>query len=223
MIQLMVVPNASNRKVGKGCGTTYRKVGDASKGEGTCPPGCKHLQTGECYAIQGIFTRMAQTRAGNRYDDIAMFDKNKKDDIRFLVGGDSFIHIPEHPRKWGLDVPYIRMITTYAHANPHRGFWMYCHDIRVFVADMPADIVWPSNIEVIASCDTDEDRAWAQSKGFRTARVIDTPEEKADGEVFCPYDRALWHGKTHDQIKVRCETCRLCFNDGPQDIAFLKH
>lgn len=222
--ELHVVPSSDNRKLGCGVATTYRGVGDAAQDNGTCPSNCTLLQTGDCYTRKGR-TNLWQARARKRHDNVQDLLSKGATLVRLHTTGDFFKQDPSAPRGYTLDWEYFRDIRDLALANPRVEIYTYCHDLRTLLwgwaqHELLADL--PRNFTIVASVDNLEDRAWAKKHFFRTARVIDRMEDIAEGEVFCPYDKALHHGKTSKEIKVRCNTCRLCFDNGKQDIAFLK-
>lgn len=223
--ELHVVPSSDNAKLGCGVATTYRSVGDAAQEDGTCPSGCMLLRKRKCYTMDGR-ANIWQRRAKEKRDDVAMLGRKGARYVRLHTTGDWFKFDPDAPLGYSLDWEYFRDVRDWALANPHVQIWTYCHDIKTFLMgwaqhECHADL--PRNLTIVASCDTEEDRAYAKKHFFRTARVIEEPSDIAEGEVFCPYDKALRHGKTSKQIKVRCISCQLCFNSGKQDIAFLRH
>jgi len=227
--ELMVVGNSDNRKLGNGVGVTYRPVGDSGLQAGSCPSTCMFLHhpdpSVKCYTVDGFFTRMHQDRSRTRRDQFDGLIKSKAKLVRHHVTGDCFKHDATHERGYVLDVEYISDLFQFHTDNPDIGGYTYCHDIQAFWQDLPDHHKewWPANFHLVASVDNAEQRAYAKALGFRTARVIRSLDEIAHGEVFCPYDKALFYGKHNKDIKVRCASCRLCFNEGKQDIAFLLH
>jgi hypothetical protein len=145
--------------------------------------------------------------------------------IRLQTTGD--FYKPDGLGGYTTDLEYVADVIAFCKANPHRLVWTYTHDIRRFVADTGLSYIAgniPPNFFLLASTEDDETKAWAHAHGFRTARVIKTEPERASDEIFCPYDRALHHGKTGKEISVRCVTCQLCWK-APEGkhIAFLQH
>lgn len=221
--ELHVVSSSDNEKLGCGVATTYRPVGDAAKGEGTCASDCSLLLEGKCYTLKGK-TNLWQRRSSEKHDDVSKLGDKRAPFVRLHTSGDFFKKDPNSPVGYSLDWEYFRDVRDWAIANPTVQVWTYCHDIRMLLHgwaqhEILCDL--PRNFEIVASCDTHEDRSYAKKHFFRTARVIRTPDEIAEGEVFCPYDKAQYHGKKASEIKVRCTSCRLCFDNGKQDIAFL--
>lgn len=229
MYPLHVVPFTENEKLGSGVATTYRPVGDASKGEGTCSGNCQLLHSKKCYTYKGK-THMWQRRSWDRHDSLDKITANKGKRpklVRLHTSGDFFT---TRKGRCVTDMAYVSDVLRFARENPDILIFTYCHDIVQLLSDLDPtgmlrhDDIFPSNMVVIASCDTQEQVLFAKARGFRTARVIDHESDRNPRtEVFCPYDRALHHGKTSRQIAVRCTSCRLCFDDKARDIAFLKH
>lgn len=73
--------------------------------------------------------------------------------------------------------------------------------------------------QVMASVHSEDERARAKGRGFRTFRVIGDPSEVGEGEILCP-------NTTHG---VQCADCGLCDGstgvdwDGRKDIAIVAH
>lgn len=223
MFQLHVVPSSENEKVGP-CATTYRPVGDSAEGEGTCPSGCPHLKSKECYTFKGK-TRLWTGRSSEKYDDPAKMASKLSKYWRWDTAGDNFKRDPMSPKGYSVDMPYVNAKIKACKDNPWATSWGYCHDIMQWVADtglFPKAGNMPSNFHLLASCEDLEMKAFAIAHGFKTARVINSEDERAKDEIFCPYDRAQYYGKTAKEIKVRCVTCRLCW-EAPEgmNIAFL--
>lgn len=76
-LQMLCTPLTQNAKLGAGVATTYRPVGDASKGEGTCPSGCSLLPNRPdrkpddpiCYTT-GFLVDRQQQASRTRYDNL---------------------------------------------------------------------------------------------------------------------------------------------------------
>lgn len=225
MYPLHVVPSSMNAKVGP-CATTYRPVGDSAEDEGTCPSCCPHLKSGECYTFKGK-ANLWQRRSAMKADKMAALVSKGAMFIRFLTTGDWFKRNPDAPKGYSVDLEHADDAVTVCRDNPKVDAWSYCHDIMQWVADtglFPKAGNMPKNFHLLASCEDLEMKAFAIAHGFKTARVIDTEADRAEDEIFCPYDRALHHGKTGAQIKVKCVNCQLCWK-APEgkNIAFLKH
>ena len=58
-----------------------------------------------------------------------------------------------------------------------------------------------------------------QSAGWRTARIIQTPDEVAPNESLCPVDVAKYNRK---EPSTNCAKCRKCFAGGSDNIAFVQ-
>ena len=52
----------------------------------------------------------------------------------------------------------------------------------------------PSNLQILASCHSLKDKEEFNAAGWKTARVIDEPEERTADEVLCPFDLAKRRG-----------------------------
>lgn len=224
MYPLHVVPSSENSKVGP-CATTYRPVGDSAKGEGTCPSCCPHLNAG-CYTYKGK-TRLWATRSANTFNSMSKVTSKAMRFIRFLTAGDWMKHDPGSDTGYSVDLEHANDAVMVCRVNPWATAWSYCHDIKQWVKDtglFPAAGNMPKNFHLLASCEDQAMKDFAIAHGFKTARVITSESERAEDEIFCPYDRALHHGKTNREIKVRCVTCQLCWK-APEgkNIAFLKH
>jgi len=192
---LKVTASGGNRKLGIGVATTYRPVGD------TCPQDCKMLEKG-CYAKRHHVGRL-QSKSRELSDslDIAR-------DARFIrhhVSGDVFVGDR-------LDVEYVQMLIDWHTANPHVTGWLYTHRLEAWVVNgFTADTI-PSNLEVIASVDTESERLYAKKHGFKYARIeVDADRPLASNEVLCPFDKQKDKGKTLEDIKTNCRDCQLCF------------
>jgi len=194
---LKVTASGGNRKLGKGVATTYRPVGD------TCPQDCKMLEKG-CYAKRsfvGIHQR------ASRDNDHSLDKARNALFIRHHVSGDVFVNDV-------LDVEYVQMLIDWHTANPLVNGWMYTHRISAWVdAGFTADKI-PSNLEVIASVDTEAERVYSIEHGFKYARIeVDADKSLAKNEVLCPFDKKKDAGAYADDIKVTCRDCQLCFAD----------
>lgn len=227
MYQLKVVPNSQNNKLGCGVATTYRPVGEAGSGNGTCPDTCQLLAEGKCYTFKGK-TAIWQRKSKECFDDVNRLSEKQAEYVRVHTSGDFFkysvTHTHTHKRSYCVDTQYVSDLMRWCSDNPKKKVWTYCHDIMAFVEDTGLSYKEnniPKNFWIVASCDTQEQKEFALFHGFKTARVIKTMGEVTHDELFCPYDKALHHGLKGSTISVRCTNCQLCFKDG-KNIAFLK-
>ncbi len=74
---------------------------------------------------------------------------------------------------------------------------------------------------VMASVETLEQRAAAKATGYRTFRIVSSPEDLAPGEILCPASKEAGHRTT-------CASCLLCNgsrgpDDTRKDIAVVAH
>ncbi len=208
----LVKARTSNRKLGAGVGTTYRPVGEAAKNEGTCPSNCPFLQSRHCYAMRHL-VQMVATKAAKVSHDLDKLLEYGDKYVRLHTSGDFFCQT-------GLDVPYLEAVIDWCRQHPGITVWTYTHGIREFVKHGFTAEKMPSNLHIVASCDSLDDKAFAQVHGFRAARVILQVEDKLMDETFCPYDYEKRKGK---KPTSNCRDCQLCFNPKhAKDIAFLK-
>jgi hypothetical protein len=210
MLQLKVIPNSGNRKVGIGVGVTYRPVGP------TCPQDCPLLEKG-CYAKRGmtVFAAKASTDCDHDLRDLA---DSPSDLVRHCISGDAF-------KDDELDEEYVDGVIEFHDTHDIEGY-MYTHRIKDWVdAGYSNGYNIPDNMTVVASVDSLEERRLAKLAGFKTARVIDEASEAVKGEVLCPFDKQVHDGVLVDDIKTTCENCRMCFGKEHKrlDIAFIKH
>ena len=205
LTQTKVVRVSGDRKTGP-VSATYRPVG------ATCPP-CELAGNG-CYAERGrvaIHAKRSAEETGD-LDNAAGMDL-----VRHMVSGDWF-------RTWGafqrLDREYVQRVLDWHRGQPRTLGWSYTHRYDVWDRAGLGPDAWPENFIVLASCDDLETAQAAQAAGWTTARVIESREELAEIEIFCPYDKAK-HAETLPT--VTCRTCRLCW-EAPhgKHIAFLK-
>lgn len=212
----MITPLTSNVKLGDNMATSYRSVGDAGTGLGTCPSTCPLLNNG-CYTRK-YHTAIQQNRSRTRYDAFERFLEKGAKIVRLHTTGDFFKTIEGG---YALDTDYLNDFLEFAQLNLDVTFYTYTHDISKFLElGYTADSM-PRNFYLLASVESAEEAFLARAAGFKTARVITTLEQKADNEVFCPYDYYK-----HKKIakNVTCSTCRLCFNSkNSKNIAFMKH
>lgn len=216
MVSTLITPLSSNAKLGFGVATTYRPVGDSSKNEGTCSPKCPFLSTGECYAMHGL-VKMQMLKSQSKDDSLERLKKRGVEFVRLHTSGDFFID-------GDLDVAYFEEVLEFAFNNPKMVIWSYCHDVAKLIAKGYSykNKSFPSNFHLLASVDSLEERTFVKSHGYRSARVIDAPEDRVTGEILCPYDKSLY---LKVKPKVKCMTCGLCFKAkfDEFDIAFVKH
>jgi len=167
-----------------------------------------------CYAKRG-FVGIHQIASNDTNHSL----DNAKDArfIRHHVSGDVFINDR-------LDVEYVQMLVDWHAANPFTTGWMYTHRIQAWVDAGFTSAVIPSNLEVIASVDTENERLYALEHGFKYARIeVDADKPLASNEVLCPFDKKKDKGSYTDDIKVTCRNCQLCFADKHtgRDIVFM--
>jgi len=207
MQSLKVTGRGENRKLGIGVATTYRPVGS------TCPQDCKMLEKG-CYAKRG-FVGIHQIASRDTHHSL----DNARDArfIRHHVSGDVFTNDR-------LDVKYVQEIIDWHMAHPFATGWMYTHRIQAWVeAGFTADVI-PSNLEIIASVDTENERLYAMKHGFKYARIEVNPDKPLpSNEVLCPFDKKKDKGSKTEDIKVTCRDCQLCFGaeHTGRDIVFM--
>lgn len=221
----LISPSTENKKLGKGVATSYRPVGDASQGLGTCPATCPHLPAngGKCYTRK-YHVNLQQKHSASRNDDIARLQVKGAKLARLHTSGDWFKADPNSPGGYELDFEYIYEVIRFCEENPDFTIWTYTHDVSklirhgfTYVNEKPL----PSNLHIVASVETPTEQWIAKEYGFRTARVIESKDECDAGRTLCPYDLALANGV---KPKATCAECKLCFNSNhKKDIAFIKH
>ena len=219
MNQTLIAPSSTNAKLGAGVATTYRPVGDSSKGEGTCSSKCPLLISGACYATKS-FTNWNQAKARERSDSLDRLLEKGAQFVRLHTSGDFFVNDE-------LDTEYFEEVVAWCKKHPKITVWTYCHNvIKIVEAGYAYSFGnMPKNLFIVASVDTLTERGLCSFYGFKTARVIDTPTEVEQNEVLCPYDKALYNNKgVKKAIPIKCVSCKMCFNPRQKrDIAFLKH
>lgn len=216
----LISPLTANAKLGPGVATNYRPVGDAAKGEGTCPSTCALLPSngGRCYT-RSFLVNNQQRNSWKRNDPLSRFLEKGVKLIRLHTSGDFF-----RPGETGheLDQPYLDQVIQFSRDNPEVTVYTYTHDVKKLIDSgySYTNQSFPENLHIVASCDTLIDKAVAMGAGYRVARVIQTIEEKESNETFCPYDLAL-HRK--EKPKTTCKKCTLCYNPKHlKNIAFLQ-
>jgi hypothetical protein len=221
----LISPSTENKKLGKGVATSYRPVGDASQGLGTCPATCPHLPAngGKCYTRK-YHVNLQQLRSNGRNDDIAKLQIKGAKLARLHTSGDLFKADSNSPDGYELDFEYINEVIRYCNENPDLTIWTYTHDVAKLIRHGYTYVDekrLPKNLHIVASVETPVQQHIAKEYGFRTARVIDTKEECEVTRTLCPYDLALANGV---KPKTTCAECKLCFNPiHKKDIAFIKH
>ena len=222
----LIAPITANVKLGKKVATNYRPVGNSAMGLGTCPSGCKLLDasTGlasQCYTKK-FHTNLQQNNSRQRSDSMDRFLLKGAELIRLHTTGDFFKPNADTVKGYSLDLEYWTDVLQFAIDNPQVTIYTYTHDIQELVDNGIHGDNLPANFKIVASCDTPVQSYVAKAHGFKTARVIDTPDDLEAGEVFCPYDKATYNGVSHSKHGVTCEKCKLCFT-GKHNIAFLRH
>lgn len=205
---LKVTPAGANSKLGMGVGTTYRPVGL------TCPNDCPLLGNG-CYAQRGRVAMM-QARSKNDNHDLMRMAGNTL--VRHLVSGD-WLKTLKDGRK-ALDKAFVRSVIA-LHVNcPWLTGWGYTHAAKRFQAAgiNPCDL--PSNLHILASCDTVSQKQEHNAAGWRTARVIQELNERTKDEFVCPVDAQKRAGIPPER-RTTCARCKACFAT-TKNIAFLK-
>lgn len=205
---LKVTPRGHNAKLGIGVGTTYRPVGL------TCPPDCPLLDGG-CYAQRG-HVGIQQSRS--KHDDHDLMTTTSNTLVRHLVSGDWL-----KPTKDGrriLDVFLVRDVIALHQKCPWLVGWGYTHARKRFTAAGFTPKGLPSNLHILASCDSVESKAEHNAAGWRTARVINEIADKQPDEFVCPVDAQKRAGIPQER-RTTCARCQACFAS-TKNIAFLK-
>jgi hypothetical protein len=205
---LKVTPRGHNAKLGLGVGTTYRPVGL------TCPSDCP-LLNGGCYAQRG-HVAIQQSRSKNDDHDLMTLGGNTL--VRHLVSGD-WMKTLKDGRKW-LDKAFIRSVIALHVKCPWLTGWGYTHAADKFrkAGINPSDL--PSNLHILASCDTVSQKQEHNAAGWRTARVIQELADRTKDEFVCPVDAQKRAGIPQER-RTTCAQCKACFNTS-KNIAFLK-
>ena len=205
---LKVVASGNNAKLGAGVATTYRPVGI------TCPNSCPLLNNG-CYAQRGRVGIHEKASASNNHDLIRLGGNTL---VRHLVSGD-WLRPLKSGRK-ALDRALVRSVIALHKKCPWLVGWGYTHARGDWTKAgiSPSDL--PSNLHMLASCDSAEEKAEHNAAGWRTARVIDEPSERQPDEFLCPVDAQKRKGVPAEK-RTTCARCKACF-DTQKNIAFLK-
>lgn len=205
---LKVVPFAANTKLGPGVGTTYRPVGT------TCPNECPLLNHG-CYAQRG-HVAVHEKRSEVDNDDLMKLANNQL--ARHLVSGD-WLKTLKNGRK-ALDRALVRSVIALHRKCPWLVGWGYTHARAAWTKAGIGTSDLPSNLHILASCDSLEEKAEHNAAGWRTARVIQEPEERQPDEFLCPVDAQKRNGVPRAS-RTTCARCKACFTTD-KNIAFLK-
>lgn len=205
---LKVVPNGDNAKLGPGVGTTYRPVGI------TCPTSCPLLGNG-CYAQKGHVAIHAAKSADDNHNLTKLAGNTL---ARHLVSGD-WLKTLKTGRKV-LDQAFVRAVITLHRKAPWLVGWGYTHAAGEWdkAGIGPKDL--PSNLHILASCDSSEEKAKHNANGWRTARVIQEANERQADEFLCPVDSQKRKGVPAEK-RTTCARCKACFAT-TKNIAFLK-
>ena len=222
MRQMLISPKTANAKLGAGVATTYRPVGDAAQGLGTCPGTCPHLPAngGGCYTRKFLVNRQ-QNLSRERFDELDRLLLKGSKLVRLHTSGDFFTADDQGGHK--LDTDYLTEVIDWCKANPEITVWTYTHDVQKLIdaGFSYSENSFPKNLHIVASVESTEERTMAKSHGFRTAQVINTVQDQEKDTTLCPYDLALNNGV---KPTTTCANCTLCFNSKhKKDIAFLKH
>jgi len=230
MVKNLIAPITANNKLGtdksKGIivATSYRPVGDAGRGLGTCPSTCAMLNketgiAGDCYTKKFLVNNQ-QRNSNDRNDDLSKFLEKGATFVRLHTSGDFF---KTCDNGYELDTEYLDSVIDFARNNPTVTFWTYCHDVSKLIDSgyTYSGNSFPKNLHITASCDDIESVNEAKKYGYRTARVITSVSSKMSSETLCPFDKALHENK---KPNTTCAKCTLCFNHNhTKDIAFLMH
>jgi len=205
----LVCVSGGNSKLGAGVATTYRPVGV------TCPRDCGMLE--ECYARRGRVCLVAR-RSEGRDDPLRALAGNTL--VRHLVSGDWLRPTADGRRV--VDRELLREAIEVHSSAPWLVGWGYTHaaDQIDRVGLGPGSGCWPSNFVVLASCESLERARELQSRGWRTARVIQRVEDRAAGELLCPVDAQKRAG-VESKSRTTCARCRACF-EGERNVALLQ-
>lgn len=201
---LHVMESTGNAKLGP-IAATYRPVGP------TCPP-CGAAEI--CYAKRG-HVGIWQRRSKLKQDSFGKL--NGAPFVRHEVSGDSFKTTANG--KQILDRSYVTDKINYHRSNPWCSGFGYTHRAESWDSAGLGPQTWPENFVTLASCETLEDAKKYQSTGWRTARIIQTPQDVAPNESLCPVDVAKYNRK---EASTNCAKCRKCFAGGSDNIAFVQ-
>lgn len=205
---LKVTPYGQNAKLGLGVGTTYRPVGL------TCPSDCPLLGNG-CYAQRG-HVAIQQAASARDNHDLSRLAGNAL--VRHLVSGD-WLKTLKDGRKI-LDRVLVRSVIELHKKCPWLTGWGYTHAADRFQRAGITPDTLPSNLHILASCDSAEQKAEHNANGWRTARVIDELSDRQPDEFVCPVDAQKRAGIPLVN-RTSCARCKACFATN-KNIAFLK-
>lgn len=205
---MIVVANGKNAKLGPGVGTTYRQVGP------TCPSNCP-LLNGGCYAQRG-YVAIHAARADDDHSSLMRLAGNTL--CRHLVSGDWLKTLKSGKKT--LDKAFVQAVIKLHRLCPWLTGWGYTHAATEWnkAGIGPKDL--PSNLHILASCDSAEEKAAHNANGWRTARVINEATERQADEFLCPVD-AQKHKGVPAEKQTNCARCRACFATD-KNIAFIK-
>jgi len=205
---MIVVANGKNAKLGPGVGTTYRQVGP------TCPSNCP-LLNGGCYAQRGHVAIHA-ARADDDHASLMRLAGNTL--CRHLISGDWLKTLKSGKKT--LDKAFVQAVIKLHRLCPWLTGWGYTHAATEWnkAGIGPKDL--PSNLHILASCDSAEEKAAHNANGWRTARVINEATERQADEFLCPVD-AQKHKGVPAEKRTNCARCRACFATD-KNIAFIK-
>ena len=206
---MIVTSNGSNAKLGAGVATTYRPVGP------TCPRSCPLLNNG-CYAQRGHVSIHAN-RAKSTDGDLRKLAGNTL--VRHLVSGDWLKPTADDRRV--VDRELLRSVVELHKTASWLTGWGYTHAADQLDRAGFGPTSLPSNLRILASCDTLAQKDAHNARGWATARVIDAPGERQPDEFLCPVDAQRRRGVPADK-RTTCNRCRKCFEGEPMNIAFLK-
>lgn len=205
---LKVVPFGANAKMGPGVGTTYRPVGI------TCSLHCPLLET-VCYAKRG-HVNIHQVRSAKESGDLTQLAGNRL--VRHLVSGDWLRPTRNGAKK--LDRDLVEGVAELHRNCPWLTGWGYTHSPEEFAAAGIHPSEFPSNLHLLASCETTEQKAIHNANGWRTARIIQEIADKQPDEFVCPVDAQKRKGVPTEK-RTNCARCQACFATN-RNIAFLK-
>ena len=214
---LVPLKPGGNSKLGPGAVGATRPVGP------TCPLTCQFHpdrpdpSAARCYATMGN-TGLHQVRAQGMDGETARARllahyANGIRLIRLNVAGD--VVTPAG----GLDREYLASLWKVAREMPDAQIWAYTHAWREFG---PVDLAAvPPNVALLASVDNPREIQEARDLGFeRFARVSYDESDRMPGELYCPVDRAKYHGA---KTAHTCQTCRLCWKPNASIVFLAQH
>jgi hypothetical protein len=138
--------------------------------------------------------------------------------VRHLVSGD-WLRQDSRGRKI-LDRVFVRTVIALHRSCPWLIGWGYTHAAEKFNAAGITPDTLPTNLHILASCDSLAEKEAHNSKGWRTARVIAERDDKTADEFLCPVDAQKREG-VPQVLRTNCARCQACFA-GTRNIAFLK-